>query len=104
MTDRTETEFDEVIYDDEATALVLFHRKRCPVCDAVLPVLEQLEQEYVAKVAFFGMDVEESGIFNRFSLMGVPQVLIFEKGNLVKKISGQRSYAEFKDEIEAILK
>ena len=103
MRDRTEEEFDEIIYDDEATALVLFHRKGCHVCEAITPCLTELEQEYEGSVQFLSIDVEENNVFSRFGLMGVPQVLLFKDGNLCKRLSGEKSLDEYQDEIENLL-
>lgn len=103
MQDRTVEEFDEIIYDDESPALVLFHRDGCHVCEEIAPRLEELEDEYRGQVEFLSINVEENNVFARFGLMGVPQVLLFRDGNLSKRISGKKSQEEYQDAIENIL-
>lgn len=103
MRDRTEQEFDEIIYDDESTALVLFHRQGCHVCEAITPILTELEDEYEGQVEFLSVDVEDNGVFSRFGIMGVPQVLLFKEGSLRKRLSGFKRLDEFQDAIESVI-
>ena len=81
-----EEEFDTEIYDEEATALVFFHKKNCPACKGAEAILERLN---TFTVDIFDIDVEDnSGIFRRFCLSGVPQVLGFKDGMFLEVLTG----------------
>lgn len=81
--------FEEVIYDNEEPCLVIFSRKTCHVCESVVPILEDLQPEYEGKFGFYYVDVEEQkGLFQRFSLKGVPQILFFKDGEYQGKLAG----------------
>ena len=105
MKDLTAANFDEVIYDDCEPCLVLFSRKTCHVCKEVHPMLEEIEQDYEGKdFHFYHVDVEEqSGLFGRFALKGVPQVLFFKDGEFAGKITGKKDEEEYTDKIDEII-
>lgn len=97
----TTEEFDELIYDDEETAAVIFHRERCGVCRKTMKLLEGIEKEH-PEIVFAEADAEEEHeLFSRFGVMGVPQVMLFSGGNLVKTFSGRHERMEYIRSIEA---
>lgn len=96
--------FEEIVYDDGEACLVEFSRKSCHVCQSVKPKLEELEEDYEGKFGFYIVDVEEQpGLFSRFSLKGVPQVLFFNDGEYVGKMSGEKEIEDYEEKIEEIL-
>lgn len=98
--------FDELIYDDGEPCLVMFSRKSCHVCQAVHPKIEELaeDEDYKGKFGFYEVDVEEQpGLFQRFSLKGVPQVLFFNDGEYAGKMAGEHPLDEYADKIEGII-
>lgn len=61
------TGFEEVVYHNGESCLVIFSRKDCHVCKEVVPVLEQLQPQYEKKFGFYYVDVEEDkALFQRF--------------------------------------
>lgn len=95
----TEEEFDELIYDDEEQALIFFHKEGCNACHDVLTELERLEG--LGGWTFAGADaLKEKGLFSRFGLNGVPQVLLFSGGKLIRTLSGRKTQAEYKNALE----
>ncbi|MFT8315562.1 MAG: thioredoxin family protein [Clostridium sp.] len=82
--------FDEIIYDNAESSLVVFSRQSCYVCQELLPILEGLQSKYDGKYNFYYVDVEEQkNLFHRFSLKGVPQILFFNDGEYKGKLAGQ---------------
>jgi len=60
--------FEEKIYGNEETCLIIFSRKSCHVCKQVVPVLEELQPKYEGKFGFYYVDTEENiSLFQRFS-------------------------------------
>ena len=81
--------FDKVIGDDLEACLVIFSREGCHVCKEVVPLLEELQPEYLDKFGFYYVDVEEEkNLYQRFSLKGVPQILFFKEGDYKAKLVG----------------
>lgn len=95
----TEEEFDELIYDNEEQALIFFHKEGCNACGDVSMELERLEG--FGGWTFAGADaLKEKGLFSRFGLNGVPQVLLFSGGKLIRTLSGRKTQSEYKSALE----
>ncbi|AGA70112.1 thioredoxin domain-containing protein [Desulfitobacterium dichloroeliminans LMG P-21439] len=98
------TSFDEMIYNKGQACLVIFSRKTCHVCQKVVPVLEELQQKYEGKFAFSYVDSEENtALFQRFSLKGVPQILYFSEGEYRGKQTGLVDEELIEEKIATIL-
>lgn len=98
-------EFQEKIYDDGESCLVLFSRKDCHVCQQVHPMLEEISTEYAdADFGFYNVDVDEQKeLFQRMSLKGVPQTLFFQDGELVARIAGKQDEDKYIEKIDEII-
>lgn len=96
--------FEKNIYDDGEPCCVLFTRKACHVCQSIKPKLEELEADFRGRFGFYTVDVdEEKGLFQRFLLKGVPQVLFFNGGDYVGKMAGEKDIEDYEEKIEDIL-
>lgn len=96
--------FEEKIYDDCESCLVIFSRKSCHVCKSVMPVLEDFAPKYQGKIGFYQVDVEDQkALFKRFSLKSVPQVLFFKEGEYQGKLSGAFEDDQLEEQIAAII-
>lgn len=97
-------QFEKNIYNNEEQCLVIFSRKACHVCQGVIPILEDMKPQYVGKFGFYYVDVEEDkGLFQRFSLKGVPQILFFKEGEYQGKLSGAVDEDAVSDKIAEVL-
>jgi len=95
---------EEIVYDNGEPCLIVFSRKTCHVCKQVVPFLEELQPKYKGKFGFYYVDVEENtGIFQRFSLKGVPQIFYFKNGEYQGKQAGLVDEEKVEDKISAIL-
>lgn len=97
-------EFDEIIYDNAESSLVIFSRESCSVCQGVVPILEDLKSKYDGKYNFYYVDVEEQkNLFQRFSLKGVPQILFFKDGEYQGKLAGNVEDDAVEEKIAEVL-
>lgn len=96
--------FDEIIYDNAESCLVVFSRKNCHVCAAVVPMVEEISEKYKDKLWFYRVDVEEQrALFNRFSFRGVPQLVFFKDGEYHCKLAGNVEEEELEEKLDEIL-
>ncbi len=96
-------EFEELIIEEEQKAAVLFSRKTCHVCQAVHPLIEEMEQDYPG-IKFYSVDVEEeSNLFMKYGGKGVPQLITFCHGEIVDRLAGQHEEDEYAEQIEKII-
>lgn len=92
--------FHSVVLEARNPVLVDFWAKWCKPCQALLPVLEQVEKKYT-NVSFVKIDVEIcSSVVARYGIRSIPTLVVFNKGKPVTSITG--NYTEAK--IQQVLK
>lgn len=100
----SEDNFDELTFESITPAVVLFTAKRCNVCNALLPVIEEVAKDYKKKLKIFSVDVDKNDILvKRFKLKGIPTLLIFKEGQIMEKITGFSPKAMLEKKIDVIL-
>jgi thioredoxin 1 len=73
--------FEELV-DSETPVLVDFHAAWCGPCRAMLPVLDDLEEEFGERVRIVKIDVDENtDLAVRMKVMGVPTFMLFRNGH-----------------------
>lgn len=91
---------------DEAELNVLIARKPrlvvdcmatwCGSCKRVTPSIDKLAAEYRDRVNVMKIDFDTNRqITKRFGLQGIPAVMFFRDGELLKTLTGVKSYAEY---------
>jgi thioredoxin 1 len=101
VTDKT---FDDIVLTKNQPVLVDFSAPWCGPCKAVDPIIEELALEYDGKVTFVKINVDENkATSTRYSVQGLPTMLIFKDGKPFSQISGAKPKAEIKKRIDAVL-
>ena len=96
--------FEETIYDNCEPCLVIFSRKNCHVCKEVVQMLEEFQPQYEGKFGFYYADVEEDkNLYNRLSLKGVPQILLFKEGEYQGTLAGNVEDEKVEEKIAEVL-
>ncbi len=92
--------FQEVIKSNKP-AVVDFFSSTCGPCKELMPVLEELKEEYNQKVKFTALKVESNQkIPQNFGIMGVPTILFFKDGKILEQTSGLVTKEKIKDIID----
>jgi len=90
--------FDDTVNNSEKPVFVDFWASWCGPCRAIAPVMDELAEEYDGKVVIAKVNVDnEREIAAKFRIMSIPTVILFKSGQVVEKIVGARSKAEFKN-------
>jgi thioredoxin 1 len=79
--------------------LVDFWAAWCNPCRMIGPIIEQLAAQYVGKVAFGKINIDENRVTpNQFYVQGIPTLILFKDGKPVETIVGAypKSYIESK--------
>lgn len=98
VTDDTFTR--EVLASPEPVLLVLW-APWCAYCRMLMPIAEQVAQDFEGRVRVVRMNVDENrAIPARYTVQGVPTMLLFRDGRLMDRMVGVLS----KEEIERHLK
>lgn len=81
--------FETEVTKSQLPILVEFGATWCGPCKMLEPALKQYVQGLNGKVRLGKIDVDESAdLTQRFSVMGVPTVILFKGGKAVERISG----------------
>jgi thioredoxin 1 len=59
----------------------------CPPCRMIEPILEEIDQEFELKIVKVNGDNNEE-FLSKFQVLGLPTLLLFQEGQLVKRIIG----------------
>jgi thioredoxin 1 len=68
--------------------IALFYASWCPFCSEFLPIFERCAEE--KRLSFLVVKDDDETIGDRYSVEVVPTVLLFERGNVSKRLDGVR--------------
>lgn len=105
LTRIAEEEFDSLTFESKKVVLIFFMVKKCRVCKEQLPIIEQIAFKYKDKLNAYWVDADKyKSLFHRFRLQGVPNILIFNEGEVKEKLRGMNSKETYIEIINNILK
>ncbi|HNX18992.1 MAG TPA: thioredoxin [Acidobacteriota bacterium] len=91
----TDDSFDREVLQSNVPVLVDFSATWCGPCKALAPTLEDLSKEYGGKVKIVNVDIDESrNAAQRFRIMSVPTMILFQEGQVTKQVVGNRPKSE----------
>ena len=100
----TDKDFDEIVLKASTPVLVDFWAEWCAPCRMIAPIVEELAQEYDAKVAFAKMDVDANPeIPLKFGIRSIPTLLVFKDGKPVDQVIGAVPKAALKKSLDNAL-
>ena len=97
----TDTNFDDSVIKAARPVVVDFWAEWCGPCRRLAPTIDELASEYDGRVMVGKLNVDENpAIQSRFSIMGIPTVLIFKGGEVVEQVVGLADKSAFKKLID----
>ena len=93
MSDRlvqvTDANFDQSVVASDTPVLLDFWAPWCGPCRMMEPVLEEVAGEWAGKVTIGKLNVDENpATATKFDILSIPTLLVFSKGEVVKKLVG----------------
>ncbi len=96
----TADNFEEEVVRSEVPVLVDFWAVWCGPCQMQGPVVEQAAEKFAGKLKVGKLNVDEEGaLAQKYKVMSIPTLILFQNGQEVKKEVGFHSLGE----IEAML-
>ena len=100
ITDRT---FEDTVRKYPAVVVDLW-APWCSPCRMIAPVVEELAKEYLGRVVFGKMNVDENRDTSaRYGVMSIPTLLFFKNGELMDQITGALPKQALEERIRKII-
>lgn len=100
----TSTNFDEIVKNSGTPIVVDFWAEWCGPCKAIAPVLHEIASEMTGKLSVAKLNVDEHGdIAQRFNVMSIPTLLVFDKGEVKKRLVGAKGKGQLLQELAEFL-
>jgi thioredoxin 1 len=90
-------DFDEEVLDCRLPVFTCFTAQWCHTCYPTCLFADQLVETYDGKVKFVRVDIEESSeIAERYNIIPIPTILVFQDSQPVKKLAGFQDLGSLK--------
>lgn len=81
--------FDHFLQNNDIPVVVDFWAPWCGPCRMMAPTFESVAKQFPLKIRFAKVNTENFGqISNRYSISGIPTMILFRNGKEAKRISG----------------
>ena len=86
---------------EKGVVLVDFFANWCMPCKMLSPVLEEASELFGDKVSIYKVDVDQCpNISRKYGVMSIPNLIIFEHGQVLKSEMGFKTKEELKEFLE----
>ena len=102
--DITDDQFEAEMLTSELPVLVEFWAAWSGTCHQVAPVVEQLAEERADRLRVVKINQDENPLVSaRYRVLGLPTLLVFDRGEPVAQITGARPKAMIARELDRVL-
>jgi len=99
----TESSFESEVLRSDLPVLVDFWAEWCGPCHMVAPTVAKFAVEFKGKLKVVKVDVDKNpGLSQAYKINGIPALLVFHKGVIVKTWVGALPEMAFRTELQAV--
>jgi len=98
-------DFEKEVLESEIPVLVDFWAPWCQPCIMMSPVLDEVAEEWSGKVKIVKLNVSEpenQEIATRYDIQAIPNMKVFEGGNIIKEIIGLQTKESLEENLKNI--
>ena len=100
----TSSTFDETVNASDKPILVDFWAEWCGPCKMIAPSLSEIAAEQKDNLVIAKLNVDDHGdIAQRFGVMSIPTLLVFDKGEMKKRMVGAKGKGALLQELSEFL-
>jgi thioredoxin 1 len=101
VTTLTDTNFDQSVIKSAQPVLVDFWAEWCGPCKRLGPTIDELATDYDGRMRIGKLNVDDNpAVAGRFSIRGIPTLLLFKGGQIVEQVVGLADKASLKKLID----
>ncbi len=100
----TTATFDETVGGSSKPVIVDFWAEWCGPCKMIAPILGEIAQEQAEHLTVAKLNVDENpDLAMRFNVMSIPTLLVFNKGDVAKRLVGAKGKGALLQELSEFL-
>ena len=98
------SDFQSKVLDSELPVLVDFGADWCPPCRMLEPIVDQIAADYQGQMRVYSFDADtDPEMQMRYGIMGLPTLILFQKGEPVRFIVGYQPRQRIESQIKPFL-
>ena len=99
----TQENFSQEVLQSPTPVLVDFWAQWCNPCRALIPILDELADEYDGRVKIGKVNTDDQQTLAvEYGITAIPTLLLFHQGQVVDQVRGLRSKRDLKESLDRV--